>query len=180
MEEKENAGLEVDTATTDVGNETENNVEPVGTPKGFTQEQVNEIIKERLERANNSLYKRYGVADKNGLDTLIQKANSYDLMAEQYNGLENERNGLLEKLTFIENNVNPDRYDDVRAYFKGKGLNFDKNNLLNELTTHPEWLNQVPKTTTISTIGAETGKVQESELSEKERASRLFGFSKLL
>lgn len=178
--EQENVGLNVDTTATDVSNETENNVESAETQKGFTQEQVNEIIKERLERANNSLYKRYGVADKNGLDTLIQKANSYDLMAEQYNGLENERNSLMEKLTFIENNVNPDRYDDVRAYFKGKGLNFDKNNLVSEIATHPEWLNQVAKQTTISTIGANSGQVPSSEESEKEIAAKLFGLPKLV
>ena len=178
--EKELEGQNVDTSATDVSNETENNVETAETQKGFTQEQVNEIVRERLERANNSLYKRYGVENKEGLDTLIQKANSYDLMAEQYSGLENERNGLMEKLTFMENNINPDRYDDVRAYFKGKGLNFDKNNLVSEIATHPEWLNQVAKQTTISTIGTNSGQVPNSEESEKEIAAKLFGLSKLI
>jgi hypothetical protein len=177
MEEKENAGLEVDTATTDVNaNETENNGGNENAEKrNFTQEQVNDIVRERLERANNSLYKRYGVENRDGLDGLIQKANAYQMMDENYVALEKERDGLREELTFMKNNINPDRYDDIRAYFKGKGLNFDQNNLTSELATHQEWLMQMPKQTTIETIGTNAGQVQNSELSEKEQASKLFG-----
>ena len=179
MEEKENAGLNVDTATTDVNAEmTENengkdNAEKQS--RNFTQEQVNEIVRERLERANNSLFTRYGVENRDGLDSLIQKANAYQMMDESFNALEKERDGLKEELTFMKNNINPDRYDDIRAYFKGKGLNFDQNNLTSELTTHQEWLMQTPKQTTIETIGTNTGQVENSELSEKEIASKLFG-----
>ena len=70
----------VDTATTDVEateteqenvEEVEENTEQEETPKTFTQEQVNEMVKSRLDRDRKSIYKRYGVSDKKGLDDLI-------------------------------------------------------------------------------------------------------------
>ena len=177
--EQENVGLNVDTTATDVNEQTENEVQEEQSEKpsskSFTQEQVNEIIKERLDRANNSLYKRYGVETKDGLDDLIKKANAYSQMDEAFSSLEQERNELREKLLFMENNINPDRYEDIRAYFKGKGLNFDSSNLANEITTHQEWLKQIPKQTTISSVGTNAGQVANTEESEKEIASRYFG-----
>lgn len=177
--EQENVGLNVDTTATDVNEQTENEVQieqsDKPSSKSFTQEQVNEIINKRLERDRLSIYKRYGVENKDGLDGLIQKANAYSQMDEAFSGLEKERDELREKLLFMENNINPDRYEDIRAYFKGKGLNFDSSNLLNEITTHQEWLKQVPKQTTISSVGTNAGQVANTEESEKELASKLFG-----
>ena len=128
-------------------------------PKTFTQEQVNKIMRSRIERDRLSFLKRYGVEDRDGLDSLIGKAQAYDIMKERYEARGTEIAELKEKLAFMTNNINPDREDDIRAYFKGKGLEFNEESLVNELETHPEWRNVVqvdnkPKTT-IEVLGVE-------------------------
>ena len=183
MEEKEQEL--VDTATTDVeATTTENEVDKVEenteqeeTPKTFTQEQVNEMVKKRLERDRQSFYKRYGVSDRNSLDDLIGKAQSYNVMEERYNKIQEEVNGLREHNAFLKNNVNPERYDDVRAYFKGKELPFNEENLIDAIATHSEWITKsgeeaTPKTT-IKAIGKE--QATKPVIDEKESAMALFG-----
>ena len=158
-------------ATNDV-DETKNEVHT------FTQEQVNEIVRKRLEKADNKFYSRYGVSKKEELDELVGKAQSYDVMKERYDGLVSSNKNLTEELTFLKNNINPERYEDVKAYFKGKDLEFNAENLIKELETHNEWLNVIkqetsPKTT-IQTLGTER-KVQERIESDAEKAKRIFG-----
>lgn len=166
----------VDTATTmgDEGNPEQRNVPE---EKSFNQQQVNDMIRERLERDRASFYKRYGVEDRNGLDNLIGKANSYEIMDERYNNALNENYQLKEKLAFMENNINPDKYDDIRAYFKGKGLEFNNDSLASELQTHQEWLNVAKEeapTTVIKTLGNDNGHKNPIK-DEKAEALKLFG-----
>ena len=54
----------------------------------FTQEQVNDIIRARLEKAQQRLFNRYGVTNRDELDLLIGKSQSYDVMKEKYADLE--------------------------------------------------------------------------------------------
>ena len=147
-------------------------------PKSFTQEMVDEIVRNRLERDRKATYKRYGVEDKDGLDALIGKAQAYDEMKSRYDELVKTNASLEEKMAFITNNINPAREEDVRAYFKGKEIEFNETNLINELATHPEWLNvketnDAPQTT-IKTLGVEHTQVNHHE-SEAERQKRIFG-----
>lgn len=172
----ENQQVEVKTNETgENGQQTQTDPNAPTTPKSFSQDQVNEIVRNRIDR----LYTCYGVKNKQELDDLVGKSQSYDVMKERYGDLQVENANLNEKLTFLENNISPDRYDDVRAYFKGKGIDFSGENLIEALATHPEWLNQpkveTPKTT-ITTLGNEiTYKAREDE---KDVASKLFGFSR--
>lgn len=146
--------------------------------KTFTQDQVNEFIKARLERENKKLLNRYGVEKKEELDDLVGKAQSYDSVKEEFDKQKQELSSLSEKLAFIENNINENRFDDVRAYFKGKNIEFNDENLKNELLTHPEWLNVVAKSsdpkTTIEILGSDTTNGIKPQ-SEEERALKLFG-----
>lgn len=146
--------------------------------KSFTQEMVDEIVRNRLERDRKATFKRYGVEDRDGLDTLIGKAQSYDIMKERYEGIKSENATLREKMAFITNNINPAREEDVRAYFKGKGIEFNETNLINELATHPEWLNVVEHNeapqTTIKALGVEHAPIVHHE-TEEERQKRIFG-----
>lgn len=143
------------------------------------QARINEMIRARLERQNNSFYKRYGVNDRDGLDSLIGKAQSYDIMKERYDSMSQENAQLKEKLAFMSNGINPDREDDIRAHFKGKGLEFDNDSLIKELETHPEWRKVVeagdttPKTT-IERLGVEHRDRNVPE-TEAERQKRIFG-----
>lgn len=146
--------------------------------KSFTQEMLDGIVRSRLERDRKATFKRYGVEDRDGLDALIGKSQSYDVMKERYEKIKVENSSLLEKMAFMSNNINPAREDDVRAYFKGKGIEFNETNLINELVTHPEWLNvkevnEAPQTT-IKALGVEHTPINRHE-SEEERQKRIFG-----
>ena len=175
-ESQENSGVLTDGAEKKDGE---------GTPKpessgkkSFTQEMVDEIVRNRLERDRKATFKRYGVEDRDGLDSLVGKSQSYDVMRERYEATKVENASLREKMAFMANNINPAREDDVRAYFKGKGIEFNETNLINELATHPEWLNAVEHKgspqTTIRSLGVEHAPVVRRE-SEEERQKRIFG-----
>lgn len=149
----------------------------------FTQEQVNDLVRARLDRFEKRLYKKYGVEDKKALEDLVGKGQSYDVVKERYESQKLENNSLKEKIAFLENNINPNRYEDVRAYFKGKEIEFNNDNLVNELSTHPEWLNQAEKKepmTTIKVLGNDQSQVPTTRTTEKEQVAKLFGLKKLI
>lgn len=146
--------------------------------KTFTQEMVDDIVQKRLERERNAFYKKLGVESKDEIDILVGKA----MYAEDAKAKLDEANAKLaamsEKMAFITNNVNPAREDDIRAHFKGKGIEFSEEALSSELATHPEWLNvkeadQSPKTT-IQSLGVERGGSIHPETPEEKRL-RIFG-----
>lgn len=149
----------------------------------FTQEQVNDIIRTRLEKAQQRLFNRYGVTNRDELDSLIGKSQSYDVMKEKYADLETKNYELEKELAFSKNNINLERQEDIMAYFKGKGIDFNNDNLVNELSTHPEWLNPVkvedkPKTT-ITTLGSDST-TEMPKVSEKDEMAKVFGLSKFI
>lgn len=155
-------------------------VKPVAKPavakpdRTFTRDEVTTILRRRLERANNSLYQKYSVKDVNEFNALLDKAKSYD-------SLKQERDSFSERIAFMSNNINPDRYEDVRTYFKGKGMIFDEGVLKGLLESHPEWVNKAaepvvnntPKTT-VKVLGTESHPA--SKPSDQARAEKMFGF----
>lgn len=149
----------------------------------FTQEQVNDIVRARLERLQSRIFNRYGVKNKTELDELIGKAQSYQVMYERYGLMKDENSGLKQELAFLKNNINPERKDDIMAYFKGKEIEFSNDNLINELATHPEWLNPMkaddkPKTT-IQVLG-NGNEISEEKPNEKDTMAKYFGLSKFV
>lgn len=140
----------------------------------FTQEQVNDIVRERLERNRNSIYSRYGVNGKDELDALVGKAQSYDVMNEQYNSMTEELNAIKQENAFLKNDVNLEKKDDILAYFKGKGIELNADTLKQELETHKEWENVNKNTTTIEALSSEES--HNTELSDKEKVLRMFGY----
>lgn len=139
--------------------------------KTYTSEQVTKFIKDRLDRYERSVFKKYGVNDAAGLDSLFEKSKGYDDILR-------ERDEALEKVAFMGNNINPDKYDDIRTYFKGKGLQFTEDALKQHLETHPEWVMKAaiskPKTT-IKPLGSE--QQSQNPVGEKEIAERMFGMT---
>ena len=135
----------------------------------FTRDEVTTILKRRIDRYQNSVFNKYGVKNAQELDSLFEKAKGYDDVIKS-------RDELTEKVAFMSNNINPDKYDDIRTYFKGKGLQFTEDALKSQLESHPEWLNKSvaskPKTT-ITTLGTE--KTGQQQVGEKELAERMFG-----
>lgn len=182
MTQEQNEAITVDSQDEAVQEEESNTDTPE--IETFTQEQVNEFVRNRLDKYEKRLYKRYGVEDKNGLDDLVGKANSYSVMEEMFNNQAGELANLREQNAFLKNNINPEKYDDIRAYFKGKGLEFNEEALINELSTHNEWLVQKeeenkPKTTTITTLGADA-QLSTPKPDEKSLARKVFGLNNLV
>lgn len=146
--------------------------------KTFTQEEVNNLIKARLDRHKTKLFSRYGVTSQDELDTLIGKSQSYDVMKEKYDSISQENTGLKQRMAFINQNIDPAREEDVRIFFKGKGIELTEENLEKEVNTHPEWLHVAtedgkPKTT-ITALGIDHKKHEISE-SDEEKARRVWG-----
>ena len=143
--------------------------------KSFTQEQVNGIVRDRINR----VYARYGVKDSNELDNLIGKSQAYDIIKHRYEEKKKEIYNLNEKMVFMENDIEPARYDDIRAYFKGKGIDFSNETLINELATHPEWKRIVGESakpiTTIQKISPDRNVVKPST-NERDETAKMFGF----
>lgn len=136
--------------------------------KTFTQEQLNDIIRTRIEKEQARLLKKLGV---NELDELLDNN-------KKISDLESKLTSLIEENAFMKNNVNPKKYDDIRAYFKGKGIEFTNEKLAEELKTHEEWLNKEDNKTTIkslSSIKQDTPPQDDSEVIKK-----LFGLSELV
>lgn len=141
------------------------------TDRTFTRDEVTTILKKRLDRYQKSVYSKYGVEDSAGLDSLFEKAKTYDDVVKA-------RDEALETVAFMRNNINQDKIDDIRTYFKGKGLQFTEDELKRQLESHPEWIKQSepvinkPKTT-VTPIGSPvSGPVDKSE---KEMAKKIFG-----
>lgn len=174
--ETENAGNEVETASTDsekVEEENKSTTEETTETKTFTQEQVNEIVKQRLLKQEKRFLTRFGVEKQEELDDFVKKSQDYDLLKEDFEKTKLENSQLLEQNAFLEQNIEPKRYDDIRVYFKGKGLNFTKEALCQELASHPEWVKELPKKTTIETLGVDSSSVKKE--TEDERMKRIFG-----
>lgn len=147
---------------------------PTEPEKMYSKAEVIELMKKRVNRSHNSFFKRYGVKDLQELDA---RFNSNKQLQEDYLGLQNKNSELMREIAFLKNNINPDRYDDIIAYFKGKGIEFSETELVNLLSSHPEWLKQQvaepTATTTIRTLGVENH--PEPKQSEKDLASKLLG-----
>lgn len=152
------------------------------TPKTFTQDQVNDFVRNRIEKERNRIFRRYGVENKEGLDELIGRSQAYDVIKERYDKLRGENQDLNQKLAFVQNNVDDSRKEDVLAYFKGKEMKFDNEALAREIETHPEWRRVEQKqdkpVTTIKTISPERGKTEVVD--EKEVAAKMFGLKTII
>lgn len=168
------ATTETPTEQPDAAAETGNG-EPEAEPT-LTPEKVNEIIRERLERQLKSLYERYGVSDGQGLDDIVERAKGIEALQAERDKLSEELGQTRERLLFITNGISPDREDDVRTYFKGKGIEMSEEALKQCITTHPEWIGrqQPRKVIKPQPIGnAEAG--GKRELTEEEEAERMYG-----
>lgn len=148
----------------------------------FTQEQVNELIQERLRRASEANLKRYGVQSEDEFTSVFEKGRSYDELKTQYDTLLAEKKALADQITLSRNKILAEKEDDVLTYFKGKGLEMSDEALKQVLLNHPEWVakeEQMPKFTTVVPLGADKTE-GFPEMSEEDRAAKLFGFDKFV
>lgn len=140
------------------------------------QGQLDELFAKRAERAKRSVYESYGVKTKEELDGLVEKARLYDASKEKIEGYDR----LSEELAMVGRGIAPERLDDVRYHFKGKGEAITDENLSNEIKTHPEWLGtdkaKVAKPAP-ETLGAPKGEGRPQD-DEREIVMRWFGYGK--
>lgn len=185
---------QVNEVDTDATSEQQGNEQPTETPenevndsqveekpaqKTYTQEELNEKIRVRLERARKSLYQKYGVEDENGLDVMHGKAQDYDAMSNEltirtnkYNELADTYNALVEEYAFLKNGIDPAKKEDIKFYFKGKGIDIDEDTLKYEIATHHEWRkNQVFASSNAGVVRTENNDVED----EAEIARKYFG-----
>ena len=142
-------------------------------PRSFTQDELNAIVKERLDRQTAKFLERLHLESMDGIDELLEHANGYSQAQELATKYQLENEELRQQIAFRDNDVNQDKIDDIRAYFKGKGLDLTAENLKEQLITHPEWQVQKPKQTTIRTLSPE--KSAPKSVNEWETARKYFG-----
>lgn len=168
------------TATTTEAQDTVENTPETGNPTPeitFTQSQVNNLMRKRVERSHNSFFNRYGVKNLEELDDLVSKSMSWDEAeaknnewSQKYNDLETSHKDLTKKYAYKVGNIDEKKIADIETYFKGKGIDIDENTLMEELKTHPEW---VAKVATIKQLGAETATPPEND--GRAEAEKIFG-----
>lgn len=139
-------------------------------PDTFTQEQVNAIVKERLERDRKGTLTKLGLSDWGELESFAEKAKGYDGLSEKAKKAEESLKEASERLVFLENGLDPERKGDIEAILKGKGLALTDETVKAELPTHPEWAKkpQVPH------IGADRG--EKKQETEYDVAKRFYGW----
>lgn len=141
----------------------------------WTKAQIVEMMKKRVARSHNAFFKRYGVQDLKGLDELFEKSKQFGSMNDEFGKIQLKNSELMRENAFLRNNINPDRYNDVIAYFKGNNIDFSEEELIKALPTHNEWLkvNPVPATTTIKSLGSEAHTMPQVD--EQAKAAKLLG-----
>lgn len=140
------------------------------TLRTFTQDEVNEIIRERLSRYDRKVAEEIGGSledTKSKLEALVKLQSDYDTLKASYDELYRER-------TFDQFGIDPERSGDIDAIMKSKNMDFTAHNLEQLLSTHPEWRKQ---TTAFQQVGAPRGDANPQGESEREKASRLFGLN---
>lgn len=163
-EENPNQGTEV---------KTEPKVENVTSTKAITdKERFNEIIRERLRRDREKLFKDYGVQNQEELDALVGKGEKVNPLEERLSKLSEEVQSYRLEKTFAKNKIRPEKQEDVKIYFKGKGIDLNDDNLTKELATHEEWISKSPSVSSLGTDGSH----EVHRDSDKEYAEKCFGF----
>lgn len=143
----------------------------------FTKEEVNQLMQRRIDKSHNAFYKRYGVKDLSELDSLFGQAKGYEASKQQveelnqkYGDLEGQHKDLIKRYGYKVCNINDQKINDIETYFKGKGIDISEESLMNELKTHPDWVN---KPSTIEHLGVETTPPPPAD--EAVIASQIFG-----
>lgn len=136
--------------------------------KTFNQDEVNEIVRKRLEKNANTQLKNYGVNSVEELETLISKGKEHQTLVEQIEQLKSENRELKEKDLFTTHQIDSNRVDDVRTYFKGKELEINADSLAQALATHPEWVKKIAE--------IQVGVQKQESVDETDTArKRIFG-----
>lgn len=112
--------------------------------KSYTDEQLNAMFKDRVDRAKKSteaeILKAYGVGSREELDSLVSAGKKEP---EYKSALEKSAQGK-EQVAFVLNGIDPEMEEDIRFFFKGKGVELTTETLKAELEggKHRHWKKQ--------------------------------------
>lgn len=163
-----------ETVATESTTEQTPTVEQTVTPeRRYTKNEVIDMMKRRVGRSHNAFFKRYGVENLQGLDELFEKSKQFGSMNDEFGKIQLRNSELMRENAFLRNNINPDKYNDIIAYFKGNDLEFSEDELLKQLPTHSEWLKQAAPATTIKSLGSEAHTMPKPN--EADLAGKLLG-----
>lgn len=116
-------------------------------PRMFTQEEVNKLVgnarMEGRQSAINELVKTYGMDKIEDLGDIVGKSQQFDFISDEYNKANNELGAYRTKEILSNAKIIPSKFDDVKYYMKGKGIEITPQSILEELGSHPEWCSQV-------------------------------------
>lgn len=130
-------------------------------------------------------------------DEFTEKENAWKQADEARN---QELMSVKERVALLESGIDNNRFEDARLILRGKGLEVTAENIAAELATHPEWkkqeptpvenaglpfakvndpvpnlnANEAPTKISIPTLGNNSADNPQPELSERERALRMF------
>lgn len=175
-------------------NENGGNLESVETPetqvaeqpaieeKTFTQDELNSIIGERLERSNKKFLEKYGVESFEELDAKLKsldeakqqlesKISELNTLSEEKNQLTESHKNLIKQYAYLNNNIKDSKIADIEAIFKGKELDINDENLKAELKDHPEWVKPIQ---TIKKLSLDDEKTN-NETDDIEKLNKYFG-----
>lgn len=145
---------ETPTADSDVNTREDENAKDYNIFNDIQKSKVNDIVRDRLAQDRMSRLKKYGYTTEEELDSIVEKGKKYDELKMLNDDLLKDR----ENFYFLKARVKDEKIDDVKTYFKGKGLDFTLDNLIDLVKTHPEWLKEEVKGNTIRTFGFNTEK----------------------
>lgn len=176
MENEENqiGGEQAETPTADGVNDTE---EQQSAEIDFSEAQklkVNDIVRERLNQDRMSRLKKYGYATEDELDSIVEKGKKYDELKTLSEELLKDR----ESLYFLKARIKDEKIDDVKTYFKGKGLDLTLEQLIELTKTHPEWLKPEVKGNTLKTLGFNNQNKTIRQNAEESFKEKLYGSNK--
>ena len=144
-----------------------------GAERTWTKSQIQEMMKKRVDRSHRAFFNRYGVQDLKGLDELFENSKKFSSMNEEFGKIQLRNSELMRENAFLRNNINPDKYNDIIAYFKGNDQEFSEEELLKALPTHKEWLRQSAPVTTMKSLGSEAHTMPKPD--EADIAGKLLG-----
>ena len=168
------AETQTETVEADSNAEQTPTAEQIATPeRRYAKDEVINMMKRRVARSHNAFFKRYGVENLQGLDELFEKSKQFGSMNDEFGKIQLRNSELMRENAFLRNNINPDKYNDIIAYFKGNDLEFSEDELLKQLPTHSEWLKQSAPATTIKSLGSEAHTMPKPN--ETDLAGKLLG-----
>lgn len=139
--EETNNGVN-ETQTQEPSVESESSATSLFTPEQqtFINKLVGSAREEGRKSAISEIIKEYGLDSIDNLSDIIGKSQQFDYVNGEYENANKELEDYHNRDMFTNANIISDKFDDVKAILKYKGLPITQENITNEVSSHPEWI----------------------------------------